>query len=306
MISFLNIPFLNSIKFVPSTSTPRNGFDDRWMYEQIKSFETKVNYYQKWQIGDSTPVQVESTILPADLEIHDCSGLKKSIPFVKTADGADLGTNIYEAVVSLDDLPVNKIYYAYIKATYGDVTFEAISEPIRLQTSWPGTLNFAYKNSVNNWGVAFTTGIEFNFRCEAGIMDFNPDSEDWTYISQIYDVKELTGTPFRAFKLYIGDEKGVAPWVLDLLNRIFMCDHVEIENMGYAKNSGAKWEINRVKPWPLYGGSLEIIPSKNASGLQFISDEDITAGLVVAYDIDTNFFGHAEDEAHIIDIENLD
>jgi hypothetical protein len=306
MTSFLNIPFLNPIKFVPNTATPGKGFDDDWMYEQIKSFETKVNYYQKWQIGDSTPVQVESTILPSDLEIHDCTGLKKSIPFVKTADGADLGTNIYEAVVSLDDLPVNKIYYAYIKATYGDVTFEAISEPIRLQTLWPGTLNFAYKNSVNNWGVAFTTGIEFNFRCEAGIMDFNPDADDSDYIDQIHNVEQLAGTPFRTFKLYIGDEKGVAPWVLDLLNRIFLCDHVEIEGMGYTKNSGAKWEINRVKPWPLYGGSLEIIPSINASGLQFMTDEDITAGLVVAYDIDTNFFGHAEDEAHIIDIENLD
>ena len=306
MTSFLNVPFLNPIKFVPNTATPGVHFDDRWMYEQIKSFETKVNYYQKWQIGDSTPVQVESTILPSDLEIHDCTGLKKSIPFVKTADGADLGTNIYEAVVTIDDLPVNKIYYAYIKATYGAVTFEAISEPIRLQTSWPGTLNFAYKNSVNNWGVAFTTGIEFNFRCEAGIMDFNPDADDSDYIDQIHNVEQLAGTPFRTFKLYIGDEKGVAPWVLDLLNRIFLCDHVEIESMGYAKNSGAKWEINRVKPWPLYGGSLEIIPSKNVSGLQFMTDEDITSGLVVAYDIDTNFFGQAEDGAHIIDIENLD
>lgn len=306
MTTFLNIPFLNSIKFLPNTLTPGAHFDDSWMYEQIKSFETKTNYYQKWQIGDSTTVQVESTILPEDLKIYDCSGLKKSIPFIKTADGADLGTNIYEAVVSLDGLAVNKVYYVYIEASYGDVSFEAISEPIRLQTLWPNTLNFAYKNSVNNYGVAFTTGIEFNFRCEAGIMDFNPEADSSDYTDQIHNVEQLTGTPYRTFKLYIGDEKGVAPWVLDLLNRVFVCDHVEIEGMEYSKNTGAKWEVNRVKGFPLFGGSLEIIPSKNVSGLQFMSDADITEGLVVAYDIDTNFFGQAESDEHITDIENLD
>lgn len=307
MTSFLNVPFLNTFKFVPNTATPGIHFDQDWMFNQIKSFETKINYYQKWQIADRTTVQVESTILPDDLKFYDCSGsVVKSIPFVKTADGVDLGTNIYEASVNLDDLPVNKIYYAYIKATYGDVIFEAISEPVSIQTLWPGTLNFTYRNSVNNYGVAFTTGIEFNFRCEAGIMDFNPDSDASDYIDQIHNVEQLAGTPFRTFKLYIGDEKGVAPWVLDLLNRILVCDYVEIQGMEYSKNDGAKWDINRVKGFPLYGGSIEIIPAKNISGIQFMSDTDITAGLVVAYDIDTNFFGQVADDEHIIDIENLD
>lgn len=306
MTSFLNIPFLNSIKFVPNTENAGIHFDSDWAYNQIKSFEKKVYYYQKWAIDDQRPVYVESTIMPSDLEIHDCSGIKKTIPFTKIADGIDIGTNVYSAVVNLHDLPVNKIYYAYIKAAYLDVLFEAISEPISLQTSWPNTLLFTYKNSVNDFGVAFTTGIEFNFRCEAGIMDFNPESDDTNYIDQIHDVEQLTGTPFRTFKLYIGDAKGVAPWALDLLNRIFVCDYVEIEGMQYAKNTGAKWEVNRVKPWPLYGGSLEIVPSNNVSGLQFFADSDISGGIVIAYDIDSNFFGTTAEDQHIIEIDQTD
>lgn len=304
MTTFLNIPFLNPIKFVPNTATPGKGFDDDWMYNRIKDFETKVNYFQKWQIGDTSTLQIESTILPNDLKVYDCNKtLKKSIPFTKVADGAELGVNIYEATVNIDDLPVNKTYYFYLSASYAGVDFAAISEPVRLQTSWPGTLQFAYRNSFNDFGVAFTTGVEFTFRCEAGIMDFNPESEGADYIDQIHNVEVLSGTPYRTFKLYIGDEKGVAPWVLDLLNRVFVCDHVEIEGMRYSKNTGAKWEVNRVKPWPLFAGSLEIIPSKNKSGLQFISDTDISEGLVVAYDIDTNFFGQTAEDEHIIDIK---
>jgi hypothetical protein len=305
MTSFLNIPFLNSIKWVPNTTNPGIHFDQDWMYNQIKSFERKINYCQKWQIGDTTTVQVESTILPDDLKIYDCTNVVKTIPFVKTADGALLGVNIYEAIVNLDDLTVNKTYYGYIKATYGGVTFEAVSEPIQLQTLWPNTLLFRYKNTLNDYGVTFTTGINFYFRCEAGIMDFNPEADNSDYVDQIHNIEQLSGTPFRTFKLYIGDEKGVAPWVLDLLNRIFICDFVEIEGMEYSKNTGAKWEVNRVKGFPLFGGSLEIVPSKNVSGLQFMSDIDITDGLVTAYDIDTNFFGQAATDEHIIDIENI-
>jgi len=306
MTTFLNIPFLNPIKFVPNTLNPGIHFDQDWAFNQIKSFETKVQYYQKWQIGDQTSLQVESTILPDDLKVYDCSGMVKSFAFAKVADGEDLGVKIYEAVINIDDLAVNKTYYFYFKSTYGGVTFAAISEPVRLQTSWPGTLQFKYRNSVNDFGVAFTTGIEFTFRCEAGIMDFQPENDTADYIDQIHDVEVLSGTPYRSFKLYIGDEKGVAPWVLDLQNRMWVCDHVEIQELQYSKNTGAKWEINRVKPWPLFGGSLEIVPTKNMSGLQFMSDTDISQGLVVAYNIDSNFFGQASDDEHIIDIENID
>lgn len=303
-MTFLNIPFINPVKFVPNSATPGKHFDQDWAYNQIKSFESKIRYYQKWQVGDTTVIQLESSILPEDLKVYDCTKtLKKSIEFVKVADGDDLGINVYEAEVNMDDLPVNKDYYFYIKATYGPALFEAISEPIRLQTSWPGTMQFKYRNSFNDFGVAFSTGVEFSFRCEAGIMDFQPENESADYIDQIHNVEVLSGTPYRTFKLYIGDEKGVAPWVLDLLNRVFVCDHVEIEGLEYSKNTGAKWEVNRVKPWPLFGGALEIVATKNMSGLQFMSDEDISDGLVVAYDIDTNFFGQVADDEHIIDIE---
>lgn len=307
MDTFLSIPFLSPIKFVPSTSTPGVHFDDDYAFNRIKSFETKAAYYQKWQIGDSTPIQVESTIIPDDLKIYDCTGtVKKSIPFTKTADGASLGINIYEAMVTMDDLTVNKTYYIFIRAAFMGVQVKAISEAIILQNEWPDTMSFKYRNSFNDFGVAFTTGLEYGFRCEAGIMDFNPDNEGVDYIDQIHNTEVLSSTPFRTFKLYIGDERGVAPWVLDLMNRIFSCDHVEIEGMQYARNKVAKFEITRVKPWPLYAGSIEITPSQNASGLQLTDPSAMIEGVVTAYDIDTNFFGTTKDDMHIIDIELTD
>ena len=312
MTSFLNIPFLNPLKWLPNTATPEAGFDDDWAFNQIKSFESKAQYYQKWQIGDYTDIQIESSIPPSDLKIYDCSGEVLSIEFTAVANGDELGVRVYQAHINIDTLPVNKVYYFYFKAEFLNVLYEAISEPVRLQTLWPGTLLFTYRNSFNDFGVAFTpTGVKFSFRCEAGIMDFQPENDTADYIDQIHNLEDLSGTPYRTFKLYIGDERGVAPWVLDLLNRIFVCDYVIIRRnvteygQQYSKNNGAKWEVNRVKPWPLYGGSLEIIPTKNKSGLQFTSTSSVAAGLVTAYDIDTNFFGTTIEDQHIIDYEIL-
>lgn len=297
MTLLMNVPFLNPFKFLPNTENPGIHFDDSWAFEQIKSFETKVKYYQKWVSTDTTPIQIEASTIPDDLKIYCGQTVKKSIAWTKKADGAEIGISIYEAIFDISDLDVNKTYYLYIKSG----TFEAISEPIYSKTSWPNTLLFTYRNSFNDFGVAFTTGVEFSFRCEAGIMDFNPESEDANYVDQIHNVEELSGTPFRTFKLYIGDEKGVAPWVIDVLNRIFVCDYVDIEGLQYSKNTGAKWEVNRVKPWPLMAGSLEIVPTKNASGLQFEANDDSMEGLVTAYDIDTNFFGTEKEDEYIID-----
>lgn len=303
MTQILNISFLNPLKFVPSTNTPGYPhFDADWAVNQIKIFETNTTYYQKWQVGDTTPIQIEASSTPWDLKVYSCDGVEKSISFSKVADGATLGINIYEAIFDITDLAVNKIYYALI----GAGTLGAISEPVRLQTSWDNTMSFSYKNSLNDFGVAFTTGVEFTFRCEAGIMDFQPETESTDYIDQIHNVELLAATPYREFKLYIGDERGVAPWVLDLLNRIFSCDNVHIEDKGFTKKTGSQWDINRIKGWPLFGGSLDIVPKNNVSGLQLIVDDDVLHGLVTSYDIDTNFFGTAKEDEHILDIETTD
>lgn len=310
----LNIPFLNSLKFVPVTFTPGIHFDDDWMYNQIKDWARKVNYYQKWQIGDTTIIHIESAIMPANLEIYGCdSTIKKYIPFILKASSTELGINIYEAVVNLDDLPVNNTYYPVVHCSFMSIVYRAVSEPIFLKAVWPGTLLFNYTNSYNTNGVAFyTTGVSFNFRCEAGIMDMQPDYDGTDYVDQIHNVEVLTGTPFRTFKLEVADEKGVAPWVFDLLNRIFSaCDYVSIkrdatqDGLQYSKIPGAKWSINRVHGYPLYGGNLEIIESINKSGLQFSTPDGPIPGLVFGYQMNSNFFGTVEDDAYIKEIKQL-
>lgn len=306
MANYLRIPFITPIKVYQCKQVAGAHFDDDWSYNQIKLFERKVFYYRKWKrVEDTTPFQIRATQLPSAIKVLDCSGaIKKSIDFTQKLAGS-LGYNIYEAVIDIDDLP-DGIYYLYSKTQVLTVYFEFISEPIHLKSAWPNTLSFEYYNSVNDFDVTFITGLKYKFRCEAGIMDFQPESDAVDYVDQLHNVELLSAVPFRTFKLYIADEKGVAGWVLDVLNRLFCCDKVIIQGKEFIKPASNKWEINRQKGYPLFGASIEIVEAENLTSLQITSIGDaLVPALVAGYNIETDFFGNSTGEIKITDIQTL-
>ena len=285
MPNYFRIPLVSPFKFVPATSTPGIHFDDKWFYDQIKSFETKRVYHQKWKKTETTKLQIESTLEPENLKVYNCDQeIVKE--FIWTAVFIDIAYRIWETTYDVSDLP-NGVYHLYQRVAFGSIDWKMISEPISIKEDWPNTLGFLYKNSFNKDGVAWSTGIQMLFRCEAGIMDFIPDADQTSYVDQTHNVDLLDGVPFRKFTLYIGDEKGVAPYITDILNRIFLQDYILIEGKKYTRNVGAKWEINKIKNYSLVGANLEIVESGNLDSLEFADLTPIGSGIVVAYNIET-------------------
>jgi hypothetical protein len=293
MANFTNIPFLTPIKFYKNGNTGIH-LDDSFSYNQIKSFQTKVCYKYKWQIGDITPIQITSTVAPSPVLVYSGDGnLVTGISFAWTmvGTGGALGINLFECVINLGTLPTDKTYFLYFKAELLSYKAEFVSEPIFVKTLHDNTLGFKYRNSVNKLGVYFSTGIEYLFRCEAGIMEYLPEIEGFDYVDQIRNAKILEGVPYDSFKLYIGKAPGVADYIIKILNYIFACDHVEIEGMQYVKSVGEKWEPTRAKGYPQAGWATTITPAINMSSLQFNDNGNpLTPGIVTAYNIDTNLF----------------
>jgi hypothetical protein len=288
-MNHLNFPFALPFKFVPNTSSPGIHFDDSWACEQIKSFEAKAYYRQKWQLSDTTPLQIESSIAPEDLKMYNSAGtLIKS--FEWTAVHSEVNYKIYECTFDISDKPEG-VYWLYQRVNLLSIDWKAISEPIHAKASWPNTQRIGYKNSYNDHDVAWTTGIKMYFRCEMGIMDFTPERDRTAYANQTHDVATLKGVPSRQFKLYIGTAPGVAPYIVDILNRIFCCDYIEIAGKLYQSAEGSKWEVTRVKNYPLIGASIDIVPATNEMSLQFSDTTPLAPGIVTAFKIDTSFFG---------------
>lgn len=311
MSNQLNIPLLSPFKFYPCKATPGIHFDGDWAYNQIKTFETKKYYNQKWIRSIVTKLQITSTLAPSDLKLYNCQGvLVKSFEWTMVASGGALGLNAWECTIDFTaGVATDGIYYLYMQATLLSVNFQAISEPIHIKNSHPNVLVFKYKNSVNNFGAIFSTGIEYYFICEAGIMDFQPERDRITYVDEIHNLTTLSATPFRTFKLYIGEATGVPGYVLDILNRIFSCDHVMISDpyslewLQYETTDGSKWEVVRQKAYPLFGASIDISEAINKSSLQFLDGYPLSPGVVVMFDIDSNFWGTTSDLEHITEEE---
>ena len=75
MANFSEISFANGIKFYKNTTTPGIHLDDDFAVNQIKSFERKICYWQKWQTNDSTTLQLRTTIAPASVKVYTGEGV---------------------------------------------------------------------------------------------------------------------------------------------------------------------------------------------------------------------------------------
>lgn len=303
MSNYLNIPKVLPFKFLPNTATPGIHFDDDWFVNQIKNFERRVCYAQKWIRSYKTKLQITSTIEPADLKLYNTAGaLIKS--FAWSVVGVGVGDErVYECLYDVTSgVGTDGYYYLYLKAELLSVKFEAISEPIWIKDSHSNVRPWVYKHSKNDFGVIWTTGIQMTFMCESDIMDYEFEHDRNDYIDQVHNVSDLSAFPYRNMKMCIGEAPGVPPYIVDIANRVMCCDHVLFKDLLIKLNEGSKkWEISRVKGYPMIGATIAIAPALNDSSLQFTDLDPIAPGIIIAYDIPNGFFGTAS-IVHITDI----
>lgn len=253
----------------------------------------KTAYFQKWVKADTTPLQIESSVAPDPLLIlaADRSTIK-SIPWV--AKIVATGYTIYENTFDVTDKPTNVKCFVYQKIEGGPIKWEFISECIWVKDEWPETILFKYKHRYNSQGVAWTTGIEMKFRCEAWITStFEPKRVRFDFVNQKRRVETMSATPYRVFKLHIGGTSmdiGVPPYVMDIMNRIMSCDSVDMSGQKYQSESQSEWEVTRVDTWSLVKAVIEIVPTESQSSLQMNDDTSPAAAIIVVYQVRSKFF----------------
>lgn len=300
MNSFFNWPLLNPFKMVKNIGTIH--FDDTVFCKRLKDYHLKVPYFQKWRRADTTLLQCESTIKPKALNVYNTSGiLVKAIEWEQKFSTS--AYTIYELLFDVTDVPESDIIL-FQEIELMNIHWELVSEPIELRNEHPGTMLFEYWNSFNDWDVAFTTGIKFKFRCEADIDMPMFARRRSTHINQQRSVETLSGTPYRTHTLFIGHLKRVAPYIVDILNRIFVCDHIYIEDKRYDSQPETDWQTVWNLPYPLVNSLIEITEWGSTTSTSFaaIDPNDgsannpgtVRAGkdtVIVAYNIETSFFG---------------
>lgn len=294
MSNYLNIPKILPFKFLPNTATPGIHFDDDWACEQIRDYQKRVYYNQKWLRAYTTKLQITSTLEPDSLKLLDNTGaFVKSFAWTLAAIGVG-GENAYECTYDVTDVLTDGYYYLYLKCELLSVKFEAISEPIYIKDYHRNVRPWIYRHSENDFGMIWTTGIQMTFMCESDIpaTSYKPDRDRNSYVNQTHDVATVQAYPYQTAKLFIGEAKGVAPYIPDIANRILCCSYVKFAGLQIETPENGKFDITEVKGYPLVAASIEVMPARNLSSLQFVS-EDVTPGVVTTYNLDTGFFGTA-------------
>lgn len=247
MANFASKPILNGLRFAnnnPSTQYNTIPFEDA---VDLRS------YPQKWQRNDVCPIQLLFDFVPT-LDIFTCDDIfVTNIPLTPTANGVlDQTFQCYEGEIDFSTL-AEGFYYG--KLTYEDEN-ETLQDyrtsPLDVADNHPGTSLIQYKNSQNNNGVIFDTGIEFCLRIECNFDEFTPKAKKAQYEDQKYNGMLLNGIPYRTFVLYFGstttqgDSTLIPDWLVDKLNVIFTCDSVRIDGTYYIGIEGAEFKPYRV------------------------------------------------------------
>jgi hypothetical protein len=232
------------------------------MVDLINKFQEHRCYFQKWNVGDSTRLQIlsdwEFTFKIYNLDNVEVAEIVPTV-FANSIQGQTF--TVYEVAINF---AVAGDYYAVIE--YDGNTL--ISEPFEVGDFSDSTLLFTYRNSENNFSVIFDNGFEFRFRVEGVVADFEPKSEDVIYNDQLKNSRILNAVPWRSFTMFVGNEIGIPDWVADKANRIMACDVVRLDSEtfdGYiSKVEGADWEVTRSAEQPFLGVKVEIMPVENS------------------------------------------
>ena len=90
------------------------------------------------------------------------------------------------------------------------------------------------------------TEAQFNYqmRVQGGFLptEFSPASKDTYYRDQSYDLTNLKSIPYNVQRLTIGDGGGVPNYIADIINRIFACSYLSIDDVAFVKSDGSKFE----------------------------------------------------------------
>lgn len=286
MANTIKISHLNPYKFVLQDVALATGMHIRHLDEfrakdQLQSFQDKRYYCQPVQNTDPVYFQVVTNYGPISCKLID-----EEEQTVATATITLVSTGFYTAPescfsVEFDFTSIAKgCYQMVLTIGSGAPKRILVSEPLHIDSNFENTVLLQYGNTENKAGLIFENGEQFHCRVEGILADFQPGSNDSIFEDQTADLVTINSTPFRTWKLGLGNDIGLPDWLADRINRIFGCDAVLIDNKAFSKSEGQKMERTGDREYPFYGWQLEVRERVNYDGITLSNEETIPAKLI--------------------------
>lgn len=299
MDNSIYFPLLNPVRFyeVGRANLDKyytKHFDD-WMYpERLYDWQKPENYCQIWQDDDIIKLQFESTFDPIIVSLIDSTGNAViTLPaLIGLPHQTFPNTWAFEVEMSLSGLATG-CYTLSILAGSGEDAKTFVS-PCQYISSEPihNSVIFEYWNSKFHGDIMFESGIQLQYRVHGNFGFLTPGRKDEAYKDERYNPAILNSKTFRQFDLSLGDEFGLPDDVIDLINRIFSCDNVVIDNKPFAIAEGGKFEFTDIgNEYTKRGLKITVEEGINRHSKIAIVDTDTTKKLNFAILVDRKAFG---------------
>ena len=269
-----------------------------------------MSYRQKWQQNDKVSLQVKSTLGPVEIDILNCRGQKviENIPFaIKPVSISGVDYTVYECTIDFNTVgpgvggsPLAPgEYYLYLSAGTISNAIYALSEPFEIKTKWPNTRLLEYKHNLNEFDTIWETGLQCQLRVECILTDLSPQRLRSSYENQIQSISTVLSVPYRKWKLKIGGEGGVPPWVADKINYILCMNEIKIDGLLMAPDEGAQLEPLFTEGYPAPAYTIDMREGHNLFSKRITAPGDINAAQMIVFDISSwTWFGSIGGDAN--------
>jgi len=280
----VKIPSLNSLRF------HKVGTGDFWQ-NSIPFMEAQnARYCQKMSVGDLFVLQISIK----DYDLH--TGVYKPVCQLVDDEGTVVQSFAVKQPVTIPyigayyhlyfsdnlDNHADGVYYCKLTVYYpinedlGDwASMVFYSEPIYIRTH-TNTVVIRYGHTTNDFDCIFTDAPvpDFALRIEGGIKSegFTPGGKFQVFTDLDYEPVMLQGNAWTVYKWTFGPGEGMPNYMADKLNRLFACDTVTIDGVGWMRNEGAKLEPTREQGYPSAGWSIELLKVESETSEGFDLD----------------------------------
>lgn len=304
----LYIPLINPVKFFETTRQNLPKFYTKHLdyfpaEERVLDWQTPNSYVSVWQTTDIIELQFESEFDPIIVEVINLTGsVIHSFPALIGLPNAGIpGAYACEVSINLGALGITESgcykILVYLGAS-GPEQRTLISDSQYISVGQiENSLLIEYKNSRFHEDVMFETGINFQKRILGHFGFLEPGRNSINYRNQKYDSVTLDSRTTRQMPVYFGDEYGIPDEEIDLLNRIFSCDSVRIDNKFFGATDGSKFEFTEVdSTYPKRGVKLMVEEGINRNSRVFSIDADTTKRLITTVIVDAAVFGDTSNQ----------
>jgi len=302
--NYLHIPLLNPVRFYDVDRSVLDKyftrhFDEFKFSERGYAWEQPADYCQIWQTDDIIRLQFESTFDPIIVSLLDINGsVITSLPALIGLPNRFIpNTYSFEVELSLAGLETGG-YYIQIEAGTGDQKKTLISGCMDVYDSViDNSLCLEYWNSTAKGDVLFETGIKFQYRVHGHFGKLDPGRKDEQTKDQRYNPAILSSIPYRSWPVFFGDEYGLPDDHIDLLNRVWGCDNVLIDNKPFGVSEGGKFEfIETESDYRKRGVKLMVEEGVNRNSKVIQVNTDSTKKLAYGIMVDKKVFGDTSNQ----------